>query len=64
MTKFWERHEQEMRKNRLLQAAAIVYARPMLSVDEPLAARIAVRRVLDLERELNAQLKENEERGI
>lgn len=53
--KFWENHAKEMRKARLLQAAAVIFTVPsVISTSE------AVKKALNLEKELERQLEPSE----
>lgn len=55
--KFWENHAKEMRKARLLQAAAVVYTKTPVSNVSPIMTRTrAVEEVLALEELIEEKL--------
>ena len=54
--RFWENHAKEMRRARLLQAAAVVYVNT--SVSTPNRKRSAVQTVLELETLIDEKLSE------
>lgn len=59
--KFWEKHTEEMRKARLLQASAVIYSASVSKNREGVIG--AVGTALALEAELNKQLKRGTNKG-